>query len=293
MKRKKKILLTGGNSQIGQDLVRFFLKKYIVISTYRNKKIPFKHKNLKQIKYNFNKNIKVSKNIDYFIHLAAMTPINAKVSKKMLIVNKLGIEKILMQNINFRSIVLISTLSVYGKINKKIINENQKPYKIDYYGKSKILIENQIKKYSKKINSNFLILRLPGVIGNFQNKHTFLNKVLNNLYNNKDLFYKNPNSLTNNVIHTDTLARIINSFFYNNKPKNKILNLCSKKKEKLKDIIEFIKNKFKSDSKIKEVYTKKDNSFYISTKRLIANKIKIINTKKTILKTIKFYQKLK
>ena len=290
MQLKKKILITGGNSLIGKDLVKYFLKNYFVISTFRERKIPLKHSNLKQIKFDFDKKLNLNEEIDHLIHLAASTPTNSKVNKKMLLTNKSGIIKILNNNFNFKSLILKSTLSIYGKITKKILNENYKPYKINYYGKSKIQMENYLKKYAKKRSINYLILRLPAVIGNFRCKTTFMNRVFEKIYNNQDLFYENPNSFTNNIIHTETLSKIIDSFFRNNNPKNKIFNLCSGKKERLRDIIQLIYKKFNSKSKIKS--TTQNNSFLISTKKLIANKIKIIDTKKTILKTIKFYKEI-
>ena len=290
MQLKKKILITGGNSLIGKDLVKYFLKNYFVISTFRERKIPLKHSNLKQIKFDFDKKLNLNEDINQVIHLAASTPTNSKVNKKMLLTNKSGIIKILNNNFNFKSLILISTLSIYGKITKKILNENYKPYKINYYGKSKIQMENYLKKYAKKRSINYLILRLPAVIGNFRCKTTFMNRVFEKIYNNQDLFYENPNSFTNNIIHTETLSKIIDSFFRNNNPKNKIFNLCSGKKERLRDIIQLIYKKFNSKSKIKS--TTQNNSFLISTKKLIANKIKIIDTKKTILKTIKFYKEI-
>ena len=197
MQLKKKILITGGNSLIGKDLVKYFLKNYFVISTFRERKIPLKHSNLKQIKFDFDKKLNLNEEIDHLIHLAASTPTNSKVNKKMLLTNKSGIIKILNNNFNFKSLILISTLSIYGKITKKILNENYKPYKINYYGKSKIQMENYLKKYAKKRSINYLILRLPAVIGNFRCKTTFMNRVFEKIYNNQDLFYENPNSFTN------------------------------------------------------------------------------------------------
>ena len=285
----KKILITGGNSLIGQDLVKYFLKDYFVISTFRKKKMLIKNKNLKQVKFDFKKKLNINEEIDYLIHLAASTPTNSKINKNMLLSNKLGLKKILNTNFNFKSLVLISTLSVYGKIKKKVLNENQKPHKINFYGKSKIEMENHLKKFAKKESINYIILRLPGVIGNFRSNTTFMNRVFEKLHNNQPLKYKNPNSFTNNIIHTETLSKIINSFFLRNQPKNKTFNLSSKKKEKLKDIIELIYKKFKSNSKIE--CSIDDNSFSISTKKSISNKIKIIDTKNTILKTINFYLK--
>ena len=288
MRSKKKILITGGNSLIGQDLVKYFIKKYFVVSTFRRKKISLKHINLKQIKYSFNKKLNINEKIDYLIHLAASTPANSQINKKMLNVNKIGIAKILNSGIKFKSIILISTLAIYGRIKKKLLDDHYKSYKSNYYGKSKILVENHIKKYAKKNSVNYLILRLPGVIGDFSSKTTFMNKVFDSLYRHKPLTYKNPNSLTNNIIHTNTLAKIINSHICKIKRKNNTFNLCSKKREKLKNIIQLIKLKFNSRSKIKTIDG--NNSFSISTRKVIANKIKIIDTKKTILKTIKFYK---
>lgn len=152
-------------------------------------------------------------------------------------------------------------------------------------------MEKSIIKYSKKNKSKYLILRLPGVIGNFRSKSTFMTRVFEVLFKNQDLIYANPNSYTNNIIHTDTLAKIIISFFRTNKPKNKIFNLSSKKKLRIKDIINLIKKKLKSKSNLK--LKKSKMSFCISTKKTIKNNIKIIDTKKTILKTIKFYNKIK
>ena len=289
MQSKKKILLTGGNSLIGQDLVKYLLKKYIVISTFRKKKISIKHENLRQINYDFKKKLNLNEKVDHLIHLASLTPTNSKIDKNLLSINKLGIKKLFNKKFEYKSIILISTLAVYGKIKNKIVNENQKPNKPNYYGKSKIQMENFLKKFAKEQSISYLILRLPSVLGNFRSKTTFMNRVFEKLYNNKKLSYINPNSLTNNIIHTETLAKIIDTFFQCNKPKNKTLNLCSKNKEKLKDLIKLIKTKFKSKSDV--VHTIDNKSFSISTKKIISNKLKIIETKKTILKTINFYLK--
>ena len=39
--QNKKILITGGNSNIGSDLVKFFLKENLITSTYNKKKNKF------------------------------------------------------------------------------------------------------------------------------------------------------------------------------------------------------------------------------------------------------------
>ena len=53
MNKREKILLTGGNSNIGKDITKNLIKKYFILSTYNKKKSKFKNRNYKQIQYNF------------------------------------------------------------------------------------------------------------------------------------------------------------------------------------------------------------------------------------------------
>ena len=75
-------------------------------------------------------------------------------------------------------------------------------------------MEDMIKAYSKKNKINYLILRMPGVIGNFRSTAIFMNNVFEKLYNNQKLIYYDKSNYTNNVIHTDTLSKIINLFLF-------------------------------------------------------------------------------
>ena len=59
---------------------------------------------------------------------------------------------------------------------------------------------------------------------------------------------------------------------------------------KLVDIISLIRNKFNSKSELMSL--SKNLSFNISTRSALVNKLPIIYTKKTILKTIKYYKKI-
>ena len=162
----------------------------------------------------------------------------------------LGIKHILNSEVNFKSIILLSTMSVYGNVKKKTIFLNSKKNKLNYYGKSKLDMENFVKSYSKKNRVKYLILRMPGVIGNFRSNAIFMNNVFEKLYKNKNLIYYDKDAYTNNVIHTDTLSKIIVLFLFKKKFQNKTINLCSKDKMKLNDIVNLIHKKLKSRSKL-------------------------------------------
>ena len=147
-----------------------------------------------------------------------------------------------------------------------------------------------MKSYSKKNRVKYLILRMPGVIGNFRSNAIFMNNVFEKLYKNKNLIYYDKDAYTNNVIHTDTLSKIIVLFLFKKKFQNKTINLCSKDKMKLNDIVNLIHKKLKSRSKL--FSEKKGLSFNISLKSALSNNLPIISTKETILKTIKYYKKI-
>ena len=51
----KKILITGGSSFVGRNLIPILAKKYKIYSTFRNNKILFKNKNVINLKIDFKK----------------------------------------------------------------------------------------------------------------------------------------------------------------------------------------------------------------------------------------------
>ena len=285
--KRKKILITGGNSKIGTDLVKFFLKKNQVVSTYRNKKIKLKNRNLKQVRYELKNKFLLNEKFDYFIHCASSTPVNSKINRKMLEENLKGLKNILSSKSHFTSIVLISTVSVYGEISNNFIDENTKHTKLNYYGLSKLKMENYLKKIPKV---NYLILRLPGVIGNYKNKDNFINKIIFNISKNKSVVVHGPDTFFNNIVHTETIAKIINNFFMRGFPKRQVFNLCSKKPIRIKKLVLLIKKKLKSKSMITFKPGLK-NSFCISEKKCAKQKIKLENTNITIKKTLAFLSK--
>ena len=68
------------------------------------------------------KKININFRFDTFIHCAAATPLKYYNKKEYKMININGLKKILkFCNNEVKSIILLSTVSVYGKINSKII----------------------------------------------------------------------------------------------------------------------------------------------------------------------------
>ena len=289
---KKKIIITAGNSNIGFDLVNYFLKKnYQIFETYRKKKNKLTSKNLSHINFDFKKKFLINENFDLLVHCASLTPYKYKISNEVMKLNVEGFKKILRSKSKFKNIVLLSTVSIYGNSENKILSENIKKKNINAYGYSKLKMEKLLIKYCKKNNVNYLILRLPGVVGNFHGNVNFINNIIKNFFENKIVKYKNPQSYFNNIVHTETIAKIVEGLILNNNIsyKNKIFNLSSSEPVKLEKLINFIKSSFKSRSQI-ELLTS-SNNFTISTKKCEKYGIELISTLKTVKKNINYILK--
>ena len=126
----RKILITGGNGFIGEELSNYFAnKKYKVISFSRS------NQKLKNIKYiikfqNLTNKINIKFAPDAIIHCAAKHP-NSKSGNSMKNIHSTNI-KITKNLIKFsnknhiKKIFFLSSIAAYGSIKNKVVTENQK-----------------------------------------------------------------------------------------------------------------------------------------------------------------------
>jgi len=170
------ILITGGAGYIGshttEQLVR--LKKNVVIldnlkTGYKsliNKKAKFIKEDVSNIK--LVKRIIEKNNVTTIIHLAGFIDvIESETQKKKYYKNNvLGTLCLIkaIENSSVINFIFSSTAGVYGNI-KKAAKETMKTKPINYYALTKLKCELIIKKYSKKYDFNYAILRYFNVCG--------------------------------------------------------------------------------------------------------------------------------
>tara|TARA_B100000989_G_C19531760_1_gene470409 strand:- start:2621 stop:3322 length:702 start_codon:yes stop_codon:yes gene_type:complete len=171
------------------------------------------------------------------------------------------------QNITF---VYISSLSVE---NKNIQNNK--------YIKNKLKIE----KIVKNNFINYLIIRLPQVVGRSKNKHTLTNSIVHNIKKNKRfLLWKNAKR---NILDIKDIIKILNKYFRKDLNVKKTLNIYNprsssvifilrtlgfilKKEVKFKVVDRENKNiilsNIKNNTKLpKKLYTNIDNKNYVTS----------------------------
>ena len=170
------ILVTGGAGYIGSHIVELLIKKNFKVFIYDNLVTGYKRLIIKKAKFikgdikNFkhlSKTLKKNK-IDSIIHLAAYLNVSEseKFKKKYYknnIDGTLNLVKSCDQT-NVKNIIFSSSCSIYGNF-KGSVTENKKPNPKSYYAYTKYKDEEIIKKYSKKYNYKYGILRYFNVAG--------------------------------------------------------------------------------------------------------------------------------
>lgn len=277
-KTNNNILVTGGAGYIGSHIVEQLVKnkdKVILIDNlvtgYKeliNKKAIFIQADIND-KSMISKIIKDYK-INSIIHLAAYLNVSeAENNKKKYYQNNIiGTKRLLeaCKKSNVKNIIFSSSCSVYGNV-KGSVGENKKPNPQGYYAYTKFKGEELIKKYSKKSNYKYAILRYFNVAGaSPSNKIGQIEKSHGQLIKNIAIQYLKKKSIINiygndyktkdgtcvrDYIHVSDLADIhIKSIKYLTMNKKSILLNCGYGKGYSVQQIVNIFKKIKKDVKI-------------------------------------------
>ena len=267
------ILISGANGLIGRDLAKNLSQRYKIFAIYRSKKKDIiKIKNITWIKHDLkNKFVKKLKPIPKFIIHCAVTH---EFSKRRNMNDYLQSNVISLKNLidyaqlnNVNMIINLSTISIYGTVEKNILDEKYLPKNQDLLGTTKLLAE-QILKQNK---INFINIRLPGILCKMNKKNIprpWLNLVLNKIKKNQRIDIYNLRSKFNNVVDTDEIAKFIKFLIKKNIKIRDVFNFACSKPIILKKVLNIAKSQLNSKSKIIEIKNKKNNPFTISTKKL-------------------------
>jgi len=304
----KNILITGGAGYIGSHISEILIKKNKNIFVIDNLSTGHKrliHKKAKFYKLDISNEKKVNpiivKNkIDTVIHLAASLIIGEgqKNPKKYYKNNVDGTKKLLTacKKTNVKNFIFSSTAAVYKDGIYKV-NENSPIKPKSVYGKTKIRAENLIKKFSKKNNINYGILRYFNIAGSSPSgKIGLINKKSDHLFKNfsSQIMKKKPilkiygsnyntddGSCIRDFIHVSDIAEI-HFLVLNEIDKlnvSKILNCGYNKGTSVLNVAKEFKKQTKKNIKI------------INIKKRKGDLVKIIASNKNLLNFIKWNPK--
>ena len=325
MKKIDNILVTGGAGYIGSHIVEKLVKTNVnvfildnLVTGYKrliNKKAFFIKGSIKDAQKV--RKIIIKNKIDTIIHLAAHLNVNeAEKNKRKYNENNIkGTHEIVKacKNSKVRNIIFSSSCSVYGGVIGSV-NEKKRPQPKGYYAYTKYKGEQIIKKYAKKYNYNYAILRYFNVagasnsnkVGEIQESHGHLikNLAIQSLKTKPKIFIYGKNYNTKDgtcvrdYIHVLDLvdAHLKSLNYINMNLKSLILNCGYGKGYSVLDIV----NEFKKiNKKINIVFTKRRSGdiskIYADTnkiKKMLKWKPKHNNLKKILNSAIKWEKKI-
>lgn len=287
MGETKKILITGSNSFVGNEIIKYLSNyNYNIIGTYRKNKINFKSKKIKLIKLDLKKKINLKEKFNTLIHCASTTPANEK-RENYNMINDVGFKKLLNYCLksNCNKIILISTVAVYGDV-KKMITEKSSIKGKSKYAKSKFRMEKILSKFTKKNKVTSFTLRLSQVIGkdSVNNYFSDLIKKISKNRKSKINIQSKPSSF-NNLCHIDDLCKnikkLIDRNFFNKQ--NEIFNFTS---DKTIEIETFKKIVFTLNKKIQFKESSIPKFYKISTNKIKKHNLKFQSTLSAIKSTL-------
>lgn len=201
---KRHLLITGVNGFIGSYLAGYFLKNgYRVTGISRTRP---ENPGFSWIQADLSGPFSIPE-ADVVVHAAAETrqteDENAcwrnNVQASQNLINRVLEKKI-------KKFVFLSSVSVYGRIDAGVVDENTPVQHPGAYGRTKHSVERMLEKCSGDFSS--AALRLPAVVGPGA-KNIWLAGMLQNMMENKEVGLFNPESLFNNLVHVLDLAVFI------------------------------------------------------------------------------------
>jgi len=276
---QKKIIILGGQGFVGLNISKYILSKkknYKLILIGNKTKLKKIFSNKEKVKLTIH-NIDINEigKLPSKIFRDAVV-INAflttKTSFKIFRKKYIKLCNFLKKN-NINRLILLSSISVYGKTIKAITSEKIQINPISNYGK----ICNQAEKISKKFLKNkLIILRIANIFGMYRSKNGIIEKILTNLLI-KLKYYLTDQNLKRTYINVSTLVKIISILIDEDLKKKIVFNISNPN---------YVFNFDRLNNKISKIFKLK--TLYYPKNKKIVNDHNSVCLPKTFMKKFNF-----
>jgi UDP-glucose 4-epimerase len=163
---------------------------------------------LEVITGDLSKDLVLPAKIDAIVHGAGRSPGSGVTTDDLVRDNVTATERLVRhaRASGVRKFVLFSSLSVYGRIETPVVDENTPVREPDAYGQTKRQAEEMVAAKDNRFCS--LVLRLPGIIGRGSVRN-WLTYVLASARAGREIVVANPDTPFNNAVHVSDLARFV------------------------------------------------------------------------------------
>jgi nucleoside-diphosphate-sugar epimerase len=164
-----------------------------------------------------------------------------------------------------RSIVFLSSMSVYGRISVPEVREDTPPDAPDAYGRAKRDAEDLLAGVIDGGLASGLSIRLPGTVGKGSH-HNFLSDALTRVLAGETITAQNPEALFNNIVYVGDLAAFLTRWLAEPRPGYAVTNLAAEQPLSLREVIRTLFTLARRPERVKFVSTTRP-AFLISVEQ--------------------------
>jgi UDP-glucose 4-epimerase len=203
------------------------------------------------------------------VHAAAASPTPATRVGDFVHDNVLATENLVRLALegDVRKFVFFSSLSIYGEISKKLVDEHTPIVNPDAYGASKLFGELCLREQANEMAS--LALRLPGVLGRGSRRH-WLDNTLGKARAGEPIRIFNPEAPFNNAVHIEDLCVFISRCLSREWTGFDAITLGADGQMSIRDIVSRVISVSKSSSRVFVEHSPR-HSFLVSSHRAEQN----------------------
>lgn len=138
-----------------------------------------------------------------------------------------------------RTVVFLSSMSVYGPISTPVVTEETVPQDPDPYGRAKREAEDLLGSAVAHGLPSGLSIRLPGTVGKGSHDN-FLSKAMGQVMSGQTVVANNPDSLFNNIVYIGDLANFLAEWIKAPRAGYAVTNLAATDPLRLRDVISLL-----------------------------------------------------
>jgi UDP-glucose 4-epimerase len=208
------VVVTGAGGFVGGFVAKFLADNGLRVTAISRRSVDQFRSNssspLEWIHADLCDNLSGVPNFDALIHCASEIPAICPDFEKLYQNNLNSAENLFEKALNAdcKSVIFLSSMSVYGTIKDASIDEHTPFIDPDAYGLSKIHCEKLLQSYVQRGLLSGLSIRLPGTVG-IGSHHNFLSDVLKKILHDEEVYANNPDDLFNNIVYIGDLVKFL------------------------------------------------------------------------------------